>query len=512
MYKDGVFNVKEMPLIEWSVLMPILIVIGAGLLALIIEMLRPKKNNNVIVAVSLLGLAAAGFELVMQFGWAPEDTIARMVVRDPFGLAMQLLIVVATFLCVLFSEGYLREKRIPFGEFYPLVLWSASGAMIMASSENLLMIFLGVEVLSIALYVLAGLSRQENKSEESALKYFLLGAFASGFLLYGIAWIYGATGSLHLEAIGYAWSHGTTWMQSMLLIGIGMTLIGLSFKAAFVPFHQWTPDVYQGAPTNITAFMAAVSKIAAVAVLFRFFGSIAPAAEIWVPVMFWIAIATMTVANLIALAQRDVKRILGYSSIAHAGYILVGLLASAKSEGAIGFGTTVYYLGGYLLMTVGAFAVVSLCVRGGAEGTRLEHLNGLYKRAPWAAVMMVIFVASLIGVPPTAGFFGKFQIFQDALSAGLTPLAIVLAVNSVISVAYYLGIAKACFVNDESTSPSPMMKPSAGVQAAITLCAAGVLAVAIFAGSVSDFFRQDLPRPKVVAAKVEPTMLVGKTE
>src|SRR5205085_2348323 len=280
--------------------------------------------------------------------------------------------------CILFSEGYLREKRIAFAEFYPLVLWSTSGAMLMATSRNLLVIFLGLEVLSIALYVMAGMSRSEEKSEESALKYFLLGAFASGFLLYGIAFLYGASGSLRIDDIAASWASAEPFARTLLVFGISLILVGLCFKSAFVPFHQWTPDVYQGAPTNVTAFMAAGSKIAAIAALFRVLESSGTMINYWLPGLAVVAVFTMTVGNLVALMQKDVKRILGYSSIAHAGYILVAILAHARSvenpslNGDIGFSTTAYYLLSYSVITIGAFAVISLVARKGREHTTLK--------------------------------------------------------------------------------------------------------------------------------------------
>jgi NADH-quinone oxidoreductase subunit N len=466
------------PSIEWAILMPVILVVATGIVALILKILQPKRNNNLIVGVSLAGLLAAGYFTVAQFGQPAAETFAGMMRRDSFGLAMQLLLIGACFVSILLSEGYLREKRIAFGEFYPLVLWSTAGAMIMATTTSLLMVFVGLEVLSIALYVLAGLSRQESRSEESALKYFLLGAFASGFLLFGIAFFYGATGSLDLRALPDAAAMGSEAERGLLLFGLGLMLVGFGFKAAFVPFHQWTPDVYQGAPTNVTAFMAAGSKIAAIAALVRLLDAAAPLQELWMPALFWIAILTMTVGNLVALVQRDVKRILAYSSIAHAGYILVGVLAHAKNPGEIGYGTTIYYLLAYGLMTVGAFAIVTLTAKGGQEGTRLADFHGLWKRSPLSAMAVVVFMASLIGIPPTAGFFGKLLIFNDALVAGLVPLAIVLAVNSAISIYYYLGIALAVFVSDEEgVETAPV---SAGVATAALVCAAGVLAAAIF--------------------------------
>lgn len=467
------------PAIEWQVILPILMVIGTGILGLILELLQPKRNNNVIVGTSLVGLLVAGYFTVEQYRQTVTETFGGMVVRDSFGTTMQLLVLGATFISILLSEGYLRQKRISFGEVYPLMLWSAAGAMIMATTRNLLMVFIGLEILSIALYVLAGLARGESNSEESALKYFLLGAFASGFLLFGIAFYYGATGSLDLKYFGEALQIADPSQRALVLFGLGLMLIGFGFKAAFVPFHQWTPDVYQGAPTNVTAFMAAGSKIAAIAALYRLLDAAQPVKEVWIPALFWIAILTMTVGNLVALVQRDVKRILAYSSIAHAGYILVGLLAHSQKPEEIGFGTTAYYLLSYGLMTIGAFAIVTLMAQNGKEGTKLSDFHGLWKRSPAAAVAMVLFMASLIGIPPTAGFVGKFMIFSDAVNAGLVPLAIVLAVNSAISVYYYLGIALAVFVSKEEDG-APALKSGPALGTATALCAIGVIAAAIF--------------------------------
>ncbi|HTQ10703.1 MAG TPA: NADH-quinone oxidoreductase subunit N [Fimbriimonadaceae bacterium] len=480
-----------MPEIYWPALLPILLVTMTGIVALIPEIVRPRRDNMPIVAISLAGLAIAAFTVVMQYGQNPglNTTFGGMLAIDDFGLTMQLLIIGATFVAILFSEGYLREKRIPFGEFYPLVLWSAVGAMVMSTTTNLLMIFLGVEILSISLYVLAGMSRREEKSEESALKYFLLGAFASAFLLYGIALTYGATGSLDLTYIGHMWFQGEPFTRTLLLFGLGLMLIGLSFKASFVPFHQWTPDVYQGSPTNVTTFMASASKIGAFGALVRVLDGFSSqsAVDSWLPALFWIAILTMVFGNLIAIVQKDVKRILGYSSIAHAGYMLVGIIAHYKDPQDVSLSTLVYYLLSYALMTIGAFAVVSLVAKGGKEGTRLKDLHGLWQRSPLVAGALLLFVASLIGIPPTSGFFGKFMIFNSALTAGLAPLAIVLAATSIISVYYYLGIAVAVFISEEDAEKAQSAKVRPGLGLALALCCAGIIGAVIFISPVMNY-------------------------
>jgi NADH-quinone oxidoreductase subunit N len=484
---ETLFNFKPVEFDATAVL-PLAILIVTGLIALTIEMIRPKAANGPIVVATLIGLVLTGGGIIGQYNLLVSDweAMGGMIFIDRFGLITQFLIVLATFLATMFSEPYLRTKRIPFGEFYPLLVWSAAGGMLMCSTRNLLMMFLGLEVLSIALYVLVGLCRQEEKSEESALKYFLLGAFASGFLLYGIAFTYGATGSLDLNSIGLAWQTNAAQTQGLLLFGLAMLLIGLGFKCGFVPFHQWTPDVYQGAPTNVTAFMAATSKIAALAALWRVLDGAMIMRQFWMPPLFWIAILTMTVGNLLALVQRDVKRVLGYSSIAHAGYILVAILARFNSPDKIGPQTVCYYLLIYTLMTVGAFAVVTLCARKGEEDTSISDLAGLRRRSPLAAGALIVFMLSLAGVPPFSGFFGKYMIFNDAVTAGLQPLAIVLAVNSVISLYYYLGIAKAAFV-DEAPGEAPVaLKLTPELRSVFALCVAGIIAGTLFFSPIAE--------------------------
>lgn len=474
------------PSIEWSALLPILIVALTGICAFVVEMFQPKRENSLIVGISIGGLILAAVSLFLQMEQPVFATAGDLLLRDPFGTAIEWILLVASALTILFSDSYLKEKRIPFGEFYPLVLWSTVGAMIMSTTTNLLVIFVGLEILSVSLYVMAGMSRSEEKSEESALKYFLLGAFASGFLLYGIAFVYGATGGLDLDFVAAILAQHSGSTKVMLLFGLAMMLIGLGFKTSLAPFHQWTPDVYQGAPTNVTAFMAAASKVGAFAALWRVLAAFAVLGNYWVPVVSVLAVLTMFVGNFAALVQKDVKRILGYSSIANAGYLLIAVLAHAK-DFHLGMNTVVYFLLSYTLMTVGAFAVVSLGAKSGTEGTRLEDLNGMWRRSPLAAVALVVFMASLIGIPPTAGFVGKFLLFFDALKTGMWPLALVLAVNSVISVYYYLGIARAAFVEDQDEKGTRLAKLSPGISSVCVICIAGIFGIAIFYSPIATF-------------------------
>jgi NADH-quinone oxidoreductase subunit N len=468
------------PILDMPVVMPMLLVALTGLVALLIEMFSPKRNNNLIVVASLSGLGLALLSLAMGYGPNSYDAMGNTLARDPIGSALQSILVVGTMLIVLVSEPYLREKRIPFAEFYPLVLWSTAGGMLMVGTNHLLLIFLGLEILSIAIYVMAGMSRGEAKSGESALKYFLLGSFASSFLLYGIAMVYGATGSLNLDMIGPAWVHHAGMARPLLLIGLGMMLVGLSFKCSFAPFHQWTPDVYQGAPTNVTAFMATASKVAAFGVLWRILGAFSYSFDLWAPVLGGLAILTMVVGNLAALGQRDVKRIFGYSSVAQAGYVLVAIIAHAKRPDLVGSQAFVFFLISYVLTTIGAFAVLMLNARDGQEPTSLDDLRGLSKRSPLAAGALAFFALSLIGLPPLGGFVGKFLILGDTLRSGMPSLAIVLALCSALSVVYYLRLARAPFASDE-TGTASTAPVAAALRGSIVVCGLGVLLIVFFA-------------------------------
>jgi NADH-quinone oxidoreductase subunit N len=477
------------PDVSLNSVLPVAIVALTGIVALIIEMLRPNHKNDLIVAASLAGLLLSGLSLFYQFNFGGGDSFAGAYVQDVFGTSMQVVLVTSAFLCIMFSEAYLRNKRVPFGEFYPLVLWSTVGAMLMVATTNLLVLFIGLEILSVSIYVMAGMARQEARSEESAMKYFLLGAFASSFLLFGISFLYGASGTLQLEGVLTAWTTHAPEARLLILFGLGLMLVGLGFKSSLVPFHQWTPDVYEGAPTNVSAFMATASKVGALAALFRVLSaaSFTQIREEWMPAMVVVAAITMLVGNLVALTQRDVKRILAYSSIAHAGYVLVAILASTSGEAGTSGSTVAYYLFSYAFMTIGAFAVVSLAAKDGKEPTNVSDLHGLYKRSPLAAVALVICMLSLIGMPPTAGFIGKLMIFNDAVRTGLTPLAIVLAISSAISIYYYLSIAVAACTGDESVESS-YVEPSSPVVTAYSLCILGILALSFFAGPLINTF------------------------
>lgn len=464
------------PGIQIGAVLPMVIVAITGMLGLIAELVRPKKTNDLVVAISVSGLVLAAIALLSQIGNAEYSTLNDMVVSDRFGTCAQLFIVLSAAVAILFSEGYLREKKIPFAEFYPLIVWASVGAMMIAATTHLLVLFLGVEILSVALYVMAGLSRREERSEEAAIKYFLLGAFASGFLLYGIALIYGGSGTLSLDQIPVAWTHRNAMTTPVMTFGVAMLLIGLGFKSSLVPFHQWTPDVYQGAPTNVAGFMATGAKIGAFAGLFRVLDGMRVMTSTLVPMLIVVAVLTMVVGNVAALRQKDFKRVLGYSSIAHAGYVLAAMAVNLPNIQG-GSNTILWYMLSYASMTLGAFAVMSFAARRGVESTRLEHLHGLAKRSPFLAFCLTIFISSLAGFPFTAGFWAKWFVLTDAIAAHYTWLAVVIAINSIVSLVYYFGILQAAMTpsSDENAVDGGFPKLHGGLVGACAVCAAFVV-------------------------------------
>jgi NADH-quinone oxidoreductase subunit N len=339
-----------------------------------------------------------------------------------------------------------KRVRLPAAEYYALLLSATLGMVVMAASNDLITVFLGLELMSLALYVMVGCRRGQLESNEAALKYFLLGAFASGFLLYGIALIYGATGSTNLRGIVAFMSDSPLARSPLFLTGALLLLVGFGFKVAAVPFHMWTPDAYEGAPTSVTAFMSAGAKAAGFAALLRVAGTALAVAQIdWRPILTGLAVVTMTVGNVSALLQTNVKRMLAYSSIAHAGYVLVALAAG----GTEGTSAAIFYLAVYSFMNLGAFGILALLGRDQDERVLISDLAGLGFRQPLLGLGMTVFMISLGGIPPTAGFMGKVYVFGAALQAGLVPLVVVGVLNSVISVFYYLRVTVAMYMSDE---------------------------------------------------------------
>ncbi len=470
---------------ELAALLPMLLPAVGGVLILILVSLLPQDGSvrgPALHAVLFLLLSAVSAVWVLTHG-RPGEILDGAVLIDAPALAFHLIFVLVGLLTVLMSANHLRTEGYAFGEFYSLILFAVSGMSMMASSANLLTIFLGLEILSISLYVLAGFTRDRVNAIEGALKYFLLGAFSTGFLLYGIALFYGASGRLDLRGIAshLAAERGGP-VHPMILAATGLVLIGFAFKIAAVPFHFWAPDVYQGSMGPVAGFMAAGTKAAAFAALLRVLDVALggdPMQARWSAVLHALAILTMIVGNVVALAQQNVKRMLAYSSIANAGYLLVAVVSGGA--GPQGRSIVLFYLAVYAFMTIGAFSVAALLGRAGEgdQGYAIGAYAGLSRRRPYLAAAMAIFMLSLTGIPPTGGFIGKFYIFKAAVDAGRYDLAIIGLLASVVSACYYLRIVVQMYVRDPGldTGPAPL-RPSEAL--AIFAAAAATLWIGVF--------------------------------
>ena len=453
---------------DWWALGPVIALTAGMLLLLLLEFVPEKEGGPRSPLLTLLTLAAGAWAV-----WNVRDVkrplFEGMFVHDGFTVFFTLLFLGIAAVSVLIAWGYVKRTALHSGEYHALLLAATLGMIVMAASNDLITIFLGLELMSIALYIMVGMRRSQLESNEAALKYFLLGAFASGFLLYGIALVYGATGSTNLRDIGVFMTDSPMGDNPLFLTGGLLLLVGLGFKVAAVPFHMWTPDAYEGAPTSVTAFMAAGAKAAGFAALVRVILTALPSLQAdWKPLLATIAILTMTVGNVTALLQSNVKRMLAYSSIAHAGYILVALVAG----GPQGAAAAVFYLAVYAFMNLGAFGVLALMGRGREERVMLPDFNGLGWRQPGLAIAMSLFLISLGGIPPTAGFMGKIYVFGAALDAGHVGLVVIGVLNSVVSVFYYLRVTVAMYMEEPQGEPAHV---SWGVPAAIALIGTAAL-------------------------------------
>lgn len=459
--------------VDWWALGAVIALTAGCLLLLLLEFLPvgPKSSRGALVSLAALGASAFA---VLRVADDRRSIFDGMFVHDGMTVFFTLLFCAIGVLSVLMSWDYLKRTRINQAEYYALLLTSVLGMVIMAASNDLITIFLGLELMSLSLYVLVGFRRTRLESNEAALKYFLLGAFASGFLLYGIALLYGATGTTDLGRMGAFLADSPMLSNPLLLVGALMVLAGFAFKVAAVPFHMWTPDAYEGAPTSVTGFMSAGAKAAGFAALLRFgLKAMGPLEEQWMPLLGVIAMLTMTVGNVTALLQQNLKRMLAYSSIAHAGYILVAIVAG----GPDGASAAVFYLAVYSFMNIGAFAILTMMGKGRDERVLMSDLAGLGFRKPFLGLAMTVFMVSLGGIPPTAGFMGKVQVFGAAVDAGLFPLVIVGVLNSVVAVFYYLRVTVAMYMREPEGEPVAVSQGAPAL-----LCVALTLLVTLWLG------------------------------
>ncbi len=461
---------------------PLLAVVLGALTILVLEAFLKKDDRDYLGYISLIFLVATAFLAVRSWnrGYVYFQGTLSL---DQVALFLTLLFCLAVAFVVLLSLKYISQQSANHGEIYALLLLALSGLMIMTSSSDLLVIFLGLEVLSVSSYALAGLKRKDEKSGEAALKYFLLGSFASAFLVLGIAFLYGASQSTAIPVIIGAF--GAAGISTLGLIGVGLILVGFGFKIAVVPFHMWTPDVYEGAPTPVTAFFSIGPKAAGFVVLLRIFLNFWDAAASS-DIVFWalwvISVLTMVIGNLIALRQTNVKRILAYSSIAHAGYILIAILARDNAS-------LIFYLTAYLFMNIGAFAAVIALGRAGTEYLELDNFAGIGFKYPWIGATFAVFLLSLAGFPPTAGFLAKFYVFSAAVRQNLVPLVVVGVLASLVSVFYYLRIIVYMYMR-EPGQEIEIEPENPALFLVLFLCLYGVLQLGIFPGNILAVIRQ----------------------
>jgi NADH-quinone oxidoreductase subunit N len=460
-------------------MLPEVVLTVFGLVALLVAAWRHRTeaDSRLVGWVAVTGVLAA----MAALGWLwlngarPEGPV-HMVVLDDFRFAVAGLILLATLATLLLSLGYLTREQLLAPEFHPLVLFAAAGMLWLAGADDMIVLFLGLELMSVAAYVLTAFNRRSVFSAEAGLKYFLTGAFASAFLLYGIALLYGATGQTSLAAAGALLSRGP--LPLMAGLGLGLFLIGFAFKVAAVPFHMWAPDAYEGAPTPVTGFMATGVKVAAFAALARLlFTAFPTAVDVWQPVVAGLAVATMVVGNLVALVQRSLKRMLAYSSVAHAGYLLASLVP-AYTLGVI---ATLVYLFAYTITTLAVFGLLAVLGRDGEREVTLDTLAGLAGRRPWVAAGLSVGMLSLLGFPGTIGFIGKWQVLLGLLGQEHYALAVVVVLTTLVAAGYYLPVIMAAYMRPATAEAGAAESPLPGPAAAVVgLATAGVVALGIW--------------------------------
>jgi NADH-quinone oxidoreductase subunit N len=481
---------------DWQAVGPALILAGTILLVMLADLL-PAVKRGALAGLALLGVAAAiVYTIVVLPLNLPQGAFGGMVRADDFAFYLSITVLVGGGLALLVSADYIPRTNLARpGEYYALMLSAVLGMVLLATAQHFMTAFLGLELLSLALYILAGFAAGRGISREAGLKYFMLSSFATAFLLYGIALLYGATGKTGFPDIGAALTVGSHLRggATLLLVGAGLVAAGLGFKVSAVPFHMWTPDVYEGSPAPVSLLMSIGTKTAAFAAMISVFnGALASIASSWLPVLWSMAVLTMIGGNLLALAQTNLKRLLAYSSVAHAGYILVGVVANSRA----GVTAAIYYLAAYTMMNAGAFAAAAALERADGSGTDLAGLRGLAARRPGVAASLAICLLSLTGIPPLVGFFGKLTIFSAAFQSGHAELAIIGVLMSAVSAFYYLRILAALYqpsftppqltASADGGSVLPEETTSLPLATALLLTGLGTVGMGIFVSPLLD--------------------------
>jgi NADH-quinone oxidoreductase subunit N len=478
--------------VDWFAVAPEIALFGAAVAIVILRSVvrHDSRVPQASMLIAIAGVATAGVFTGVQWGFVhgngPYQALSGLVAVDGFAVFVQSVILGATLLALLLSGGYLRRENLESPEYFALMLCSATGMLLMASANDLITIFLSLEILSIALYVLAAFDRTRLSSQEAGLKYFLLGSFSSAVFLYGIALVYGSTGTTNLSGIAKFLADVVLLHDGVLFVGFALLLVGLGFKVAAAPFHMWTPDVYQGAPTPVTAFMAAATKAAAFAAVLRIFVGAFQLYDVdWRPAVFGLAVLSLVVGSVAAVVQTDVKRMLAYSSVSHAGYVLIGVQAATDK----GTSAALFYVCTYAVMATGAFAIVMLVARRGDDRHALTDYRGLASARPVLAGLFTLFLLAQAGVPFTGGFVAKLSVFSAAIDVGQYWLAVVGMVTAVIGAFVYLRIVLAMYAPPEEaeTPAGPRIVVDAGTGVALTIAAGAIVFLGVVPGIMLDF-------------------------
>src|SRR5918992_2671006 len=477
------------PLRDLVTLLPEIVLSALVLVVITVDLFLPRQRKWLLTPLTVAGLVLAGAACVAVWG-VNETVYSGFYVVDDMSVFLKGATIAIGIISALFAPSYLQSRRMPLGEFNAILLFSLIGMCVLASAGDLITGFLGLELMVMPAYLLAGFHKTDRYSNEGGLKYFLLGSFASAILLFGVAWIYGLTGTTSVAGIATALEGQ---MSGALLVAIGFLTVGGTFKIAAVPFHYWTPDAYQGAPTPITGFLSVGPKLGAFALLIRLFAeALGPLRADWLGVFLILTLLTMTVGNVVALIQTNVKRMLAYSSIAHTGYIMAGLAAFANAPdagvAARGIESVLFYVLGYGVMNIAAFAVVGMLQRDTRRYGGLASFAGLAGRAPVRAAAMAVLLLSLTGIPPTVGFFAKLYVLLAAVDAGLQWLAVAIVLNAALAAYYYLRVIVYMYMRDPETDPAPIDASLSG-SLALGLSVAGVLVLGIFPGAILELLR-----------------------
>jgi len=458
-----------MPDSSFNAVVPMLCVTLAALAVMGAEAFRARGENLPLGGLGIVGLVGAAVAAALL--WDRNTTSFGVIVADNFGLFVTMVLVAVGVLTIMFSSPVVGRDGLPKGDYYALVLFSIAGMIMMATANDLLVIFIALEILSIAVYVLTGIRRDDPRATEAAFKYFLLGAFSSAFFLYGIAFTFGLSGSTRLDRVGAYLASQALSDNPLILVGLGLLLVGFAFKISAVPFHMWTPDAYEGAPAIVTGFMSTGVKAAAFAAFARvFLSAFEPFSGEWAPIVWLLAAATMILGTVVGVAQSNLKRMLAYSSIAHGGYLLVGLVAAND----VGKAAILFYLAAYAVTNLAAFGVIALLGTREAANDELRDYAGLWQTRPALAALMTVCLLSLGGLPPTAGFIGKWYIFSAAVSAGYYGLAIIGVLTSVISVFFYLRVVVMMYMADR---PAGAAAPAAAYGVGLAALVASIVVI-----------------------------------